>query len=166
MPLNILSSIPAIPSPTQIYPFLFHNSLFTSLYHFILSLLPWLSRWSLTNSLLYGYSKWKTCIWRFKATIHKRVKICKVCISQSWEADRGKDLPGRGEEEGKGGMWGDRREAQRARRINIQLWRWGVGGTSRKSQRTGTWDASGLSGGDLGQNAQQWGDGAWRDHCL
>jgi hypothetical protein len=77
------------------------------------------------------------------------MKICEENISQSWAAEGGEDLGGRREWEGKREsrirykqdqvLGGNRREAQRARRMNenMHLWRWEVGGTSRKFQRPG-----------------------------
>jgi hypothetical protein len=80
---------------------------------------------------------------------------------QSWEAEEG-----RGEEEERrragSGMRGDRREAQRARRMNrnIQLPGMGVGGKPLVIPRDLRWGRlPGRNVGDLSQNIQQWGDG-------
>ena len=59
----------------------------------------------------------------------------------------------------------DRRDSQRIRRMNGSLWlpRVGVGEPLESPRDLGCERLPEL-GGDLSRNAQQWGDGTWKDH--
>ena len=63
---------------------------------------------------------------------------------------------GRVKEGVRSGVEGNKKAAQRARRINgnMQLPGWGTEETSRKFQSPGMWRLPGLNGDDLSQNVQ------------
>jgi hypothetical protein len=88
----------------------------------------------------------------------------------SEEAERARNLGGRGEEDGKGegtgsGLEGDRREALRPGEwveIALRGERWGTLWKVPETQEVR--DSQDSMGGDLSQNAENWGEGTWRVH--